>query len=194
MIRAFWFVTVRSFKNRILVRLRRLRQPRYLIGFVAGLGYIWFMGLKRIFVVHNLRNGIPGVHIPTGDFVVDCIALFALIPMILAWALPDQQGGLVFSEAEIQFLFAAPVSRRQLLIYKVLRQQPPILISALLMSFFGFARSGFVGIWMAFVTLSIYFTAVGLARARLKLAGIGFLWRLLAVLAALAGLGAMLIH
>ena len=194
MTRAFWFVTVRSFKNRILVRLRRLRQPRYLIGFMAGLAYIWFTALKRIFVVHNLRNGIPGVHIPTGDFIVDCVALVALIPMILAWALPDQQGGLVFSEAEIQFLFAAPVSRRQLLIYKVLRQQPPILISALLMSCFGFSSSWFIGVWLAFVTLSIYFTTVGLARARLKLAGIGFLWRLLAVLASLAGLGAMLIH
>ena len=194
MIRAFWFITVRSFKNRMMVRLRRLREPRYLIGFVAGLAYIWFTGLKRILLVHNFRNGIPGVQIPTGDFVVDCLALAGLIPMLLAWALPDQQGGLVFSEAEIQFLFAAPVSRRQLLIYKVLRQQPPILISALLMSFFGFGSSRFIGLWLAFVTLSIYFTTVGLARARLKLQGIGFLWRLLFVLAALAGLGAMLIH
>ena len=134
------------------------------------------------------------MQIPTGDFVVDCAAFVALIPMLLAWALPDQGGGLVFSEAEIQFLFAAPVSRRQLLIYKVLRQQPPILISALLMSFFGFGSSRFIGIWLAFVTLSLYFTTVGLARARLKLAGIGFLWRLLFVLAALAGLGAMVIH
>lgn len=194
MIRAFWFVTVRSFKNRILVRLRRLRQPRYLIGFIAGLAYIWFTALKRIWVMHDLRHGIPGVQIPTGDFVTDCIAFFALFPMLLAWALPDQEGGLVFSEAEIQFLFAGPVSRRQLLIYKVLRQQPPILISSLLMSFFGFGSSRFIGLWLAFVTLSIYFTTVGLARARLKLAGIGFLWRLLFVIAAIAGLGAMLIH
>ncbi|HEY2323817.1 MAG TPA: putative ABC exporter domain-containing protein, partial [Thermoanaerobaculia bacterium] len=194
MTKAFWFITVRSFKNRIVVRLRRLREPRYLVGFIAGLAYIWFTGLKRLMVVHSFRNGIPGMQIPTGDFVVDCAAFAALIPMLLAWALPDQGGGLVFSEAEIQFLFAAPVSRRQLLIYKVLRQQPPILISALLMSFFGFGSSRFIGIWLAFVTLSLYFTTVGLARARLKLAGIGFLWRLLFVLASLAGLGAMVIH
>ena len=178
-----------------MVKLRRLREPRYLVGFVAGLAYIWFMGLKRIMVVHNFRNGIPGVvQIPTGEFVTDCVALVALIPMLLAWALPDQEGGLVFSEAEIQFLFAGPVSRRQMLMYKVLRQQPSILISSLLMSLFGFASSKFIGVWLAFVTFSIYFTAVGLARARLKLAGIGFLWRFLFVLASLAGLGALLIH
>ncbi|HEX7191352.1 MAG TPA: hypothetical protein VF381_07250, partial [Thermoanaerobaculia bacterium] len=79
-------------------------------------------------------------------------------------------------------------------IYKVLRQQPPILISSLLMSFFGFGASRFIGLWLAFVTLSIYFTTVGLARARLKLAGIGFLWRLLFVSAGMAGLLWMLIH
>ncbi|HEX3582971.1 MAG TPA: putative ABC exporter domain-containing protein [Thermoanaerobaculia bacterium] len=193
-IRAFWFMTVRSFKNRLLVKVRRLRQPRYLVGFIAGLAYIWFTGLKRIMMMHSLRHGMIGIQIPTGDFVIDCVAFFALLPMFLAWALPDQEGGLVFSEAEIQFLFAGPVSRRQLLIYKVLRQQPSILISSLLMSFFGFGTSRFIGIWLTFVTFSIYFTAVGLARARLKLAGIGFLLRLVIVLAALAGLGALLIH
>jgi hypothetical protein len=193
-IRAFWFVTVRSFKNRVLSRLRRLREPRYLIGFVAGLAYIWFTGLRRIMVARQFRHGMIGVQIPTGDFVLDCAAFFVLFPILLAWALPDQQGGLVFSEAEIQFLFAAPVSRRQLLIYKILRQQPPILISALAMSFFGFGSSRFIGLWLSFVTLSIYFTMTGLARARLKLAGIGFLWRLLFVVAAIAGLGAMIIH
>ena len=36
MIRAFWFITARSFKNRVILRVRRLRQPRYLIGFIAG--------------------------------------------------------------------------------------------------------------------------------------------------------------
>jgi hypothetical protein len=193
-IRAFWFVTVRSFKNRLLVRLRRLREPRYLIGFIAGLAYIWFTGFRRLFVAHQMRHGMIGVQIPTGDFITDCLAFAVLFPILIAWALPDQGGGLVFSEAEIQFLFAAPVSRRQLLIYKILRQQPPILISALAMSFFGFGSSRFIGLWIAFVTMSIYFTTVGLARARLKLAGIGFLWRLLFVVAAIAGLGALLIH
>ena len=36
---AFIFVTTRSFKNRIWTRLRRLREPRYLVSFIAGLAY-----------------------------------------------------------------------------------------------------------------------------------------------------------
>lgn len=194
MIRTFWFITVRSFKNRMLSRLKRLREPRYLVGFMAGLAYIWFMGIRRLFVMHQLRHGFVGVRIPTGPFIVDCLALVALVPILFAWALPDQAGGLVFSEAEIQFLFPAPLSRRQLLIYKVLRQQPQILISAAMMSLFGFAASRFVGLWIAFVTAAIYFTAVSLARARLKLAGIGFLIRFVVVIAAIAGIATMVVR
>lgn len=194
MIRTFWFITFRSFKNRMLSRLKRLRQPRYLVGFMAGLAYIWFVGLRRVFMMSQLRHGTFGVRIPVSPFMTDCIALIALVPILFVWALPDETGGLVFSEAEIQFLFPAPLSRRQLLLYKVLRQQPQILISAAMMSLFGFGVSHFVGLWLAFVTLSIYFTAVGLGRARLKLAGIGFLVRLVVVLAALVGLIALVVH
>jgi hypothetical protein len=194
LIRTFWFITIRSFKNRMLSRLKRLREPRYLVGFMAGLAYIWFMGLKRLFAMHELQHGIVGVRIPTGPFIVDCLGLIVLVPILFAWALPDQEGGLVFSEAEIQFLFPAPLSRRQLLMYKVLRQQPQILISAAMMSLFGFGASRFVGLWIAFVTAAIYFTAVSLARARLKLAGIGFLIRFVVVIAALAGIATMVVH
>jgi len=194
LIRTFWFITIRSFKNRMLSRLKRLRQPRYLVGFMAGLAYIWFVGLRRVFMMGQLRHGTFGVRIPVSPFMTDCIALIALVPILFVWALPDETGGLVFSEAEIQFLFPAPLSRRQLLLYKVLRQQPQILISAAMMSLFGFGVSHFVGLWLAFVTLSIYFTAAGLGRARLKLAGIGFLVRLVVVLAALVGLIALVVH
>ena len=194
MVAASIYITVCSAKNRILGRLRRLREPRYLVGFMAGLAYIWYVGLRRVFMANQFRHISLGVGIPASAFMTDCIALIALFPILLAWALPDQAGGLVFSEAEIQFLFPAPLTRKQLLIYKVLRQQPQILISAAMMSLFGFGASRFIGLWLAFVTLSIYFTAVGLGRARLKLAGIGFLIRLVVVLAALAGLVFLVIH
>ena len=145
--------------------------------------------VSGVFMASQFRHFSLGIGIPPSPFMMDCIALIALFPILLAWALPDQAGGLVFSEAEIQFLFPAPLTRKQLLIYKVLRQQPQILISAAMMSLFGFGASRFIGALAGFVTLSIYFTAVGLGRARLKLAGIGFLIRLVVVLAALARAG-----
>ena len=52
---------------------------------------------------------------------------YVLALMILAWALPSDSGGLQFSEAEIAFLFPAPLRRRDLLLYKIIRAQPQAL-------------------------------------------------------------------
>jgi hypothetical protein len=180
-IRPFWFITTRSFKNRILQRLRRLRNPRYLISFIAGLAYLWFMVFRRMFFATARHGPAFGFSLPVKDVFVDVMAMFVGAVLLLAWAWPEQSGGLRFSEAEIQFLFPAPVSRRALLLYKVFRQQPQILISATMMTIFGFRQAHFVGLWIPFVFLSAYFTMVALARARLKLMRIGFTVRVIAV-------------
>jgi hypothetical protein len=190
-IRAFLFVTARSFLNRIVSRLKRLRNIRYLVSALVGMAYIWFTGFRHLF---SARSPIAHMRLPVNAFAVDVVAAVFLALMILAWALPEQSAGLTFSEAEIQFLFPAPISRRQLLIYKVLRAQPQIFISAALMTFFWFRHAKFVGLWICFVVLSIYFTLVSLARARLKLLGIGFLIRLPAVVATVVGVSYFLWH
>lgn len=192
MIRAFWYLTAHSFRNRVISRLKRLRQPRYLVGFVAGLGYFFFFASRRM-VLHGGLT-VRRQPFPINDFTVDLVAALALVPLIVIWAAPDSGGGLTFSEAEIQFLFAGPVSRRQLLFYKVLRQQPQVLVGAIAMSLFGFGAGRFIGLWFSFMALSTYFTLVPLARARLKLAGVGFLARLAAVIALLAGVAAIFVH
>lgn len=189
MTRAFLFVTVRSFRNRIVSRLKRLRNVRYLVSFLAGLAYFWFVGLRHLF---SARSPVRFTGLPASGFAVDMAAVVVLFMMILAWALPKQSAGLTFSEAEIQFLFPAPITRRQLLFYKVLRAQPQVFISAALMSFFMFRYAKFVGLWACFIALSVYFTFVALVRARLKILGIGFLVRLPAIAAAAVGVAYLL--
>jgi len=186
-IRPFLFVTSRSFYNRIVSRLKRLRNIRYLISFIVAMTYFWFSAFRHFFTGKARLFALPA-----NEIAVDVTALVILAIMILVWALPEQSAGLTFSEAEIQFLFPAPITRRQLLLYKVLRQQPQVFISAALMSFFAFRHSKFVGLWVCFVVLSIYFTFVALARARLKLLGIGFLVRLPAVAGVVAGVSWLL--
>lgn len=173
MIQAFAFVTAKMFLNRILVRIRRLRQPRYLFSAIAGLAYLWF------FAFRHAPKG-PRVIMANTPLGADMAALVVLVMLIVVWALPGQNGGLEFSEAEIQFLFPAPVSRRQLLVYKLMRGLPPLLITTLVMCFF-LHRGNFPGVFLAFATMNVYFTMVALARARLKQLGIGFFLRLLIV-------------
>jgi ABC-2 type transport system permease protein len=188
-IRAFVFVTVRSFRNRIVSRLKRLRNVRYLISFLAGMVYLWFFAFRHLF---DARSPLQRAGLPASALFVDLAAVVVLFMMILAWALPKQSAGLTFSEAEIQFLFPAPITRRQLLLYKTLRAQPQVFISAVVMTFVLFRGAKFIGLWACFVALSIYFTFVALARARLKLLGIGFLVRLPAIAAVAWGVSYLL--
>jgi len=57
---------------------------------MAGLAYIWYVGLRRVFMANQFRHISLGVGIPASPFMTDCIALIALFPILLAWALPDQ--------------------------------------------------------------------------------------------------------
>lgn len=193
MIHPFVFIATRTFKNRMLSRLRRLRNARYLISFLVAMAYFWFSGFLHLFR-HLFRDGsgISQLVVTSSAFTSDVAALVVLAMMILAWALPEQEAGLKFSEAEINFLFPAPITRRQLLIYKILRQQPQVLISAALISFLGFRRGNFLGLWLSFVVLAIYFTFTALGRARLKLARVGFLIRLVVVAAVVIGVSHLL--
>lgn len=191
MIQAFVFVTVRSFRNRVVSRLKRLRNVRYLLSFLVGMAYMWFAFLRHLF---DGRSPPLQQHmsVPASAFLVDLAAVVVLFMMILAWALPKQSAALAFSEAEIQFLFPAPITRRQLLLYKILRAQPQVFISAAVMSFLMFPGAKFIGVWVCFVALSIYFTFVALGRARLKLLGAGFLVRLPAIGALAVGVSVLL--
>jgi hypothetical protein len=173
MIGAFAYLTAISFRNRIVTRFRRLRNPRYLISAIAGLAYIWFFAFRHV-------GRSPRPNIGSSPLGVDMASVVVLSMMVIVWALPGQSGGLEFSEAEIQFLFPAPVSRRQLLIYKLIRGLPQLVMTTLVMTYF-LRRTNFPGLLLAVATMNVYFTMVALGRARLKLLGIGFISRLVGV-------------
>jgi len=84
-IRAFIVVTLRSFRNRIVSRLKRLRNIRYLISFLVGMAYFWFAGWRHLFTARSpFRMGLP-----PSDLLIDFASMVVLMLMILAWALPE---------------------------------------------------------------------------------------------------------
>lgn len=186
MIGTFIAVAALTLKNRVWQRLRRLRQPRYLAGALAGAAYFWFVFFRRA------HHGIAAVRVargvPFNEMAVTAVSVVVLMMMIGAWALPGDTGGLDFTEAEIAFLFTAPLRRRDLLLYKIIRAQPQALVSALFLTVVGWTRGKFVGTWIAVGVLSVYFMLVALGRARLKLMHVNFLARLVIVLAIFAGI------
>ncbi len=166
-------------KNRLRVRLRRLREPRYLIGAVVGVAYFYFSFFARFRAqsASAARRRARGAAVnPFAVIAASGPAIAGLGLMIvtaLAWLIPLDSGLLEFSTAEVQFLFPAPVPRRSLLIHRLLRSQVGMLFGALIAGLVTPAVSGYarlrlsLGVWLLLCTGKIFFTGVSLARARL---------------------------
>jgi ABC-2 type transport system permease protein len=183
MLSASFYIVICSARNRLRVRLRRLREPRYLVGAIVGVAYIYFSFFARFRASRAAaarRRGRPGQgQLPAAltTLMASGPALGGLALMAVAaasWALPFDSGLLEFSDPEVQFLFPAPVSRRSLLVHRMLRSQLGMLFSAMVIgvasgaSLSGYARLRLsVASWLLLVTARIYFTGVTLARVRL---------------------------
>jgi ABC-2 type transport system permease protein len=181
MIGATIYIIVCSARNRLRRRLRRLREPRYLIGAIFGLIYLYFTVFARLRTFGSGRRGARG-GAPWGGPITltglgaagtTAAGLGLLATTAISWIMPFESGLLQFSDAEIQFLFPAPVSRRGLLVYRMLRSQLGLLFTAVIASIFLPSASGYgrvrtsIAMWIFMVTAKLYFTGVTLARTRL---------------------------
>ena len=129
--RAFLYLTACSMRNHVKVQLRRLGEPRYFLGSAAGLLYLGLMfrpsgPSSRLFSTWR-ANGLLEVS----------VAALLFMTTALAW-IRSRSGGpaLMFTRAEVLFLFTAQVHRRQLIDYKMLRWQVSIVVSAVVMTIF----------------------------------------------------------
>lgn len=178
MLSASLYLIVCSARNRLRVRLRRLREPRYLIGGIVGSAYLYFAVFNR-----GGRGGggprgpgrglagLASAWQATGSSLAG-LGVFALAAGI--WLLPAKSALLEFSRAEAAFLFPAPVTRRQLLLHSILRSQLGSLIASVVVvalvapaSVAGRLRFA-VAMWAFFVSARVYFAGVALTRVRLS--------------------------
>ena len=169
----FWQV-----KNRIRVRLARLKQPRYLIGSIAGIAYIGYFAILRNPGFSRRGAGAAANFARVAGPMELGVALLLLLLAALVWILPAAGSPIRFSPSEIQFLFPAPITRRQLLQYRLLRAQLGLLFGSFMATLFmrptSFSNSWkFVtGLWLILMTCRIYFTGVSLYREGLRQRGI----------------------
>jgi len=180
MVSASLYILACSTKNRIAVRLRRLREPRYLIGAVIAGTYLYFAILRpRVAVARRGRRGgafPPPTAALIGRFGASLAGAAILLMACLAWMFPGTSSLLSFTEAETDFLQTAPVSRRKLLIHRMMRSQVGLLFAAIVPAFL-FVTPGTtstsamvlraIALWITFVTVRLYFAGVTMARARL---------------------------
>ena len=176
MIGAFIFLLSRSFVNRTKARLKRLKQPKYLIGAIFGLIYFYAYFLRFLFG----PSRPSGKMLEGANTVIGGIgAVILLVLVVGAWIFPHARAALIFSEAEIAFLFPAPVSRRTLVHYKLLKSQLAILFTVLLLTLltgriFSSSQAWMrvLGWWVILSTLNLHFLGASFARTMLLERGV----------------------
>jgi hypothetical protein len=176
------YIIVCSARNRLRVRLRRLREPRYLVGAIVGVAYLYFSFFARL---RATRTGsarraagrtAPSILMLSAvrETAPPFMAVGLLAVTAAGWLVPFDSGLLDFSQAEIQFLFPAPVSRRQLLLHRMMRSQLGLLFGGVIFgialpSASGYMRVRFsIAMWLLLCIGKVYFTGISLARARLR--------------------------
>ena len=181
MIDAYLYLQVTSIRNAITQRLRRLRQPKYLFGAIVGGAYFYFFFFRRV-LGSGTPHAVPNIGLPT-EMTTPVVAIAALALMIvvgLTWVIPSARAALQFTEAEVTFLFPAPVTRRMLIHCKLLRSQFSILVTAFFMSLI-FRRGSFsggppllhaAGWWLILSTFNLHIMGASFARERLLELGI----------------------
>ena len=180
MLRALLFLRFTSLKNLVVSRVRRLRQPKYLVGSIVGAAYFYFVYFRGF----GHRHGRAPAAVVTPDQLIPAdsaplmLALGALALLAVAafmWLLPSQTPGLSFSAAETAFLFPAPISRRALIHYKLLSNQLTVLLQSVFFSLVfntrglsgGRAMQVVIGWWIILTLVNLHYIGASLTLARL---------------------------
>jgi hypothetical protein len=176
-----------SLAGRVRQRVRRLKQPKYLVGAIAGAAYMYLFVFRHVIGRGGTHGGARFAQVPP-EFMAVIAPLAAVVLLLVlasAWLLPSDRAALRFSEAEADFLFPAPISRTGLIHFSVLRAQLAIFVSVFLMSLL-LRRGGAVGInplqyatalWLVLATVRLHFLGASFTREHLLDLGVGPLWR-----------------
>ncbi len=192
MVGALAFVLVRSLRGRIIQMARRLKNPRYLFGFLVGGGWVLFWA-SRVFFGSGWSNAnfqfgpdaelLQAAAGPIGQALEVVLATFLAIGGILWWAVPFGRNSLQFTEPELHLLLPSPVSRRALIQYGVVKSQPGVLVGVVIGSIFmgpgtlwGTAAT-LLALWMFFTLWDLHAKGRGLWYARLGELAPGKMWR-----------------
>jgi ABC-2 type transport system permease protein len=194
MIAALFYLQWQSFRNRLVSRFKRLKQPKYLFGAIVGGIYLYFYFFRYLF------GGFAGGRRQAVNFSISlehlllfelggALALFVIV--LLAWVIPHERAALTFTEAEVAFLFPAPITRRNLIHYKLIRSQLRIFFSVVILTLFSRRFGGNplihgLGWWLILSTLNLHFLGSSFTRTLLLDRGVSN-WRRRLLVLGLAG-------
>ena len=172
---AFAYLQAMSLYNNVRQRLLRLRQPKYLVGALIGGAYLYFFLFHRMLRVGNAPANAFAMTPDIASAIASVVALGLLLYVCADWIFGNDQAQLAFTEAEIDFLFPAPLTRTALIHFSLLRSQLAIFFSAFLIGLLLRRGGGFsghplqyvTGFWLLMSTLKLHGIAAPFTRERL---------------------------
>jgi len=148
-----------------------LREPRYLIGLIIGAAYFVSIFGRSYLMPSRSRPGITGAF-GRGEGAVEIAAVGLLGVIALAWLWPGRRSpALAFSQADVQFLFTAPITRRRLVRYRLVRSQLASLAGSAIITLFmhpvRLAQAGMLwcGIVLIMAIVNLHLTGISLTAA-----------------------------
>jgi hypothetical protein len=170
---ALFYLRVTSLWGAVRSRFLRLKQPKYLFGAIVGIAYFYFFFIRPRGMSGPrglAANGaLPPISPETLSVIIGVAALGLLLVALVSWVVP-RQAALAFSEAEIAFLFPAPVSRRMLIHYRILSSQFRLVFTAIIFTLVfrrGITVTHAVGWWVILATINLHFTGSSFVTTRL---------------------------
>jgi ABC-2 type transport system permease protein len=193
MLRALVYLRLTSLRNWVRWQARRLRRPKYLLFSLVWAAYMYFFFFRHVTRAAMMPTGtMPGASVPAEwlQVAVAIGSIVLLVVLTLKWVLPADRAALGFSEAEIAFLFPAPVTRRALIHFRLISAQLRSLVGGIVMTLLsnrwtflgGNAVTHLLGWWFIFSTLNLHFTGASFTLTRLSDRGGSLFIRRLSVL------------
>ncbi|MCR6654941.1 MAG: putative ABC exporter domain-containing protein [Opitutus sp.] len=189
MLSAVVYLRLNSLRNLVWSRVRRLREPKYLIGAVVGVSYFYFVLFRQTGLANGGANGLSELSNTAAATALGIGSLMLATVMVFMWVMPSGNPGLTFTEAEIAFLFPAPVTRRSLIHYKLLSTQLRTLVQSLFFTVVfnhrsfadGRAAQVILGWWLVLSVVNLHYMAASLTISRLAEGGVSATRRRFAV-------------
>ena len=126
MTRHFLYFAACTARNQLSRQRRRLRNPRYAVAGLVGLAYFYFLFGGAL--GGDTGDDPMGAHYVNAARAVGPLALGVLSAWWWLWG--GHRRALVLTPAEAHLLVPAPLTRRELVRFKILQAQVPILLSA----------------------------------------------------------------
>jgi hypothetical protein len=162
MLPALLWLTLRSYRNRLVRRLRSFRNVRSWLALAAGLAYV-------VLIVKQPTPGARTFVVPTQ--LATLLGLMLFLGSAWAWLGPIGASPIALGAPEVFHLLPAPIARGTLVLYKLARWQLPLLFNAVVLTVVLSARSDplsglrrVLALWVLLATFRMHWVVAALAR------------------------------